>query len=253
MLKSSLKKFISLFIKKKNITKFPFVFYESELDIYFNINNSIEEFRLKQWGGEKEYVLEMLSDLRNNDILLDIGSSVGLVSILSASKLINGSVISIEPDPENYNCLMNNYKINNLKNFNALQCAIGDKVSKIELFTAGSNGYSPSLKKVNGINHSIIVDVFTVDTLIEEKRIDIPTVIKIDIEGAELLALKGMNKLLSADKKPRAIYLEVHPDFLNSFDTSTEEIFDYLKTFKYRITNKIHRENQILCKLEALS
>ena len=239
----------------KSQGKYPYTysFHEPSITnrkVKFRINNTIEEFRLRHWGNEKEYVLSMVKALKPNDILLDIGSSVGLISVLSSFRLVNGSVVSIEPDPENYNCLLTNFKLNGQKNFKAHQLAAGDTKDKLELFTSGSNGYSPSLKKVNGIDQSILVDVVTIDSLVQENKIKSPTVVKIDIEGAELLALKGMKQLLSGTSKPRLIYLEVHPDFLGSFRTSKEELFDYLKNFSYKITEQIEREQQILCKLE---
>ena len=185
----------------KSPRKYPYThsFLESSVTnrkVMFRINNAIEEFRLIHWGNEKEYILSMLKELKPNDILLDIGSSVGLISVLSSFRLVNGSVISIEPDPENYSCLLTNFRLNGQKNFSAHQLAVGDAKDKLELFTSGSNGYSPSLKKVNGIDQSILVDVVTIDSLLQEKKIKTPTVVKIDIEGAELIALKGMQQLL---------------------------------------------------------
>lgn len=246
-----LKKIKYLLLQKGNKTSqtYPYLFFEESNNIKFNINNPIEEFRLKHWGGEKEYVQKMLNDLTEDDILYDIGSSVGLISILAAKKLAKGKVISFEPDPENASKLEANYNINNLTNFSVQSLAVGEDTGMMELYTAGSNAFSPSLKKVNGIDTSIKVKIESVDNLIERKEIPYPTVVKIDIEGAEMMALKGMEKLLNAKEKPRLLFIELHPDFLPSFRTSTEEIFSFLANLNYTIVENIVREKQILCKL----
>ena len=229
-------------------TAYPYIHLEKG-NIQFHINNSIEEFRLKRWGGEKEYVQQMLSDLRPDDTFYDIGSSVGLISIFAAQRLTKGKVISFEPDPENARKLEANYQINNLKNFDIQALAVGEDTGRMDLYTSGSNGFSPSLQKVNGIDHTIKVDIESIDNLIKNKIIPYPTVVKIDIEGAEMMALKGMKNLLNSDHKPRLLFIELHPDFLPSFGTSTDEIFAFLADLDYTMVENIVRDKQVLCKL----
>jgi len=235
-------------ISKKN--KYPFTYQEN--GVLFRVNNAIEEFRLVNWGGEKDYVLEMISNLKSDDIFYDIGSSVGLFSIHAANKLSNGKVISFEPDPENQKCLEKNYKLNKLSNYKLMPIAVGEHLDKLELFTSGSNGFSPSLKKVNGIESSILVDVNSIDNLIVGKEIPLPTVIKIDIEGAEFIALKGMKNLLASKEKPRILFIELHPEFLPSFNTTVDEILKFMQQFEYSISENLTRDKQILCKFEKM-
>ena len=246
-----------LFANKSVKKKYPFINIQSvkeitERDIKFEVNNGIERFRLVQWGDEKEYVLSMINSLNDKDIFLDIGSSVGLISVLAAFKLSKGMVISIETDPENLKCLIRNYQINNLTNYQLINSAAGETKTKMQLFTSGSNGFSPSLKQVNGIESSISVEVNTIDNLVEEGTIPVvPTVVKIDIEGAEMMALKGMHKLLAGSQRPRLLFIELHPKFLGQFGTSVDEIFSFLKNINYDLVERIDRDEQILCKLEA--
>lgn len=230
--------------------KYPYIFKESEL--IFRINNAIEEFRLANWGGEKEYVLDMMASLKSDDVFYDIGSSVGLVSIHAANRLTNGKVISFEPDPENQKCLKENYKLNKLSNYKLMPIAVGETLDKLKLYTSGSNGFSPSLQKVNGIENTIEVEVNSIDNLISRKEIPYPNVIKIDIEGAEFIALKGMKNLLLSNEKPRIIFVELHPVFLPSFNTSVTEILEFMEQFAYKITERVERDKQVLCKFEIM-
>jgi FkbM family methyltransferase len=228
--------------------KYPYQYLNNELDVKFKINNSIEEFRLVNWGGEKEYVISLIKELKDDDVFYDIGASVGLISVLAGKKLTRGSVISFEPDPENQFRLKENYKINNLSNFLLQTIAVGEKNDLLKLYTSGSNGYSPSLRKVNGIEAFIEVEVNSIDNLIDNKLIPLPTVIKIDIEGAEFLALKGMFNLLTSVNAPKLIFVELHPEFLSAFSTDIEEIFSYMNQFNYDLIEKEQRDKQILCK-----
>lgn len=237
------------FIRPKTKGRFPFKWRNPDYEVIFNIKNSVEEFRLMHWGGEKEYVMEMTDELSDNDIFFDIGSSVGLNSILAAKKLKQGKVVSFEPDPENVSSLVGNYRVNHLSNYTIKPIAVGDQKTIMKLYTKGSNGYSPSLRKVNGIENFIEVKVDTIDDLIERKEIPYPTVIKIDIEGAELMALKGMKKLLSSPKRPRLVFLEIHPEYLKSFNASVEDVLGFLSTLEYTKIKEAVTHNQVLCKL----
>lgn len=240
-------------LESKIASPYPYNYFQKEANVNFEINNSIEEFRLKDWGGEKGYVQEMVRKLNSNDTFLDIGASVGLISVIAAKKLDAGQVISIEPDPENKRCLEKNYKINNLKNFRIVQIAAGDKKDTLTLYTAGSNGFSPSLQKVNGIDTTIEVNLDSIDNLIKENLIPSPNVVKIDIEGAEFMALKGMAILLKSQNKPRLIFVELHPLFLPSFGSSVDEILAYMQQYDYSLVERIDRDAQVLCEFKANS
>lgn len=230
-------------------TVYPFTHYLPEYQLTFRINNPIEEFRLKEWGGEKEFVIEMMNELKNGDVFFDIGSSVGLNSVIAGKIVGNGKVVSFEPDPENIKRLKENYQMNNVTNGIVQELAVGNEKSTMKLYTAGSNNVSPSLQKVNGIERTIEVQVNSIDNLLANGSIPYPTVVKIDIEGAEMMALQGMNNLLKSNRRPRIIFMEIHPDFLPSFGTTSEEIMQYLAQFEYSVMQENSRNRQFLCKL----
>ena len=215
--------------------------------IRFHINNPVEKFRLQKLGGEKDQLEGLLGLLREDDVFYDIGASVGAWSIPAALRAGKGTVVSFEPDPENMDRLKHNYELNGIANYQLLPVAVGDKAGELELFTAGAYAASPSLRPVNNISTSRKVKIETIDGLISEKKIPLPSVIKIDIEGAEMMALKGMSNLLASAQKPRVIWLELHPLFLPSFDTNLTEIFGFLIGKGYQINQFIPREDQVIC------
>jgi FkbM family methyltransferase len=215
--------------------------------VRFHVNNPVEKFRLQKLGGEKDQLEGLLNLLKTDDVLYDIGSSVGAWSIPAAMKANKGKVISFEPDPENLDRLKKNYELNGISNFQIMPIALGDEAGELELFTAGAYAASPSLRPVNKISTSIKVKIEVVDHLLEQKAIPLPTVVKIDIEGAEMMALKGMGKLLASRQKPRALVLELHPLYLPSFNTSLTEIFKFLIDNGYQIGELASREDQVIC------
>ena len=68
---------------------------------------------------------------------------------------------------------------------------------------------------------------------------------KIDIEGAEMLALRGMSGLLQSNVAPRAIFIETHPEFLPLFGSSEIEVLALLESFGYIQAYKSQRKAQI--------
>ncbi|TAK34973.1 MAG: FkbM family methyltransferase [Saprospiraceae bacterium] len=219
--------------------------------VQFHINNPVERFRLQNWGWEKALILDALTLSKEGDIFYDIGASVGAISIPVGMKIKPGRVISFEPDPENAASLRGNFLLNKVEGFKIIPCAVADSAGEMQLFTQGSNGWSPSLRQVNGIQSSIPVKIVTVDGLLQTGEIPPPNVMKIDIEGAEMLALKGMSNLLSGADKPRLIILEIHPKFLPAFDTNVTEIFRFVLDRNFKIDWMESRSDQILCKLTA--
>ncbi|MHC4213533.1 MAG: class I SAM-dependent methyltransferase [Planctomycetota bacterium] len=82
------------------------------------------------------------------------------------------------------------------------------------------------------------------DDIIASGQLPVPTVLKIDIEGAELHALRGMKKLLSSSAKPRLIFIEVHSLFLPQFGGDVTSVLEMLVFNKYKCFYKASRDDQ---------
>lgn len=234
-----------------NRLRYPYICTHENLvsgrSVRFHVTNPVEGFRLQKFGGEKDQLLALLDLLRPYDVLYDIGASVGAWSIPAALKATHGAVVSFEPDPENRERLAANYALNGISNFHIMPVAVGEQTGELELFSAGANAASPSLRPVNGIARSIKVPIITVDSLHDSEHIPYPTVIKIDIEGAEMMALRGMRNLLSGNQSPRALVLELHPKFLPAFGTDLTAIFQLLIECGYRVGDLASRDEQVIC------
>ena len=208
----------------------------------FYCSSSVEVFRTIKYGGEESSLGAFVFLLQEDDIVWDIGTSIGLFTIHSAKHV--KKVVSFEPDPAIYMRLQENIKLNDLNNkATAFQYAIGDREGKMTLNSDGIDGMSPSLQNLERHTKSVEVKVKSIDDLITS-GFEIPTVLKIDIEGAEILALRGAKKLLSSASKPRLIFVEVHPNFLTSFDSNAKEAVDLIESNNYKILTTQQRGDQ---------
>ena len=177
----------------------------------------------------------------SDQTVYDIGSYIGIYSLFFARAVgKNGAVISFEPNPSNYRELLFNISLNNFKNITPYNLGIGDTVSKMEfvidpLFpTRGSfaQQQKAELLRKEPKSKIIIVDVASIDELIELENLPKPTFAKIDAEGAEMNVLIGMRKTLR----------EYHPTlFIELHGQMCKEMCELLTDLNYCI---YHIENK---------
>lgn len=210
----------------------------------FEIHNVIEEDRVIGFNSEIEFTEEIIKELTPDDVYFDIGSCIGFTAI-SAAKNTGCQVFAFEPDTELFGHLKTNINLNKADGLVKVnQWAVSDSDGTMDFFTSGANGASPSLAKTQDQTNKITVKTYRIDTAIELGLLKAPSVVKIDIEGAELMALKGMTSTLSSPKAPRAIYIETHPEFLVHFQHSVEMLQEFLKAKNYKEVYKKERNDE---------
>lgn len=180
------------------------------------------------------------SYLKKDSIFLDVGANIGLFTLI-ASKTIGkeGKIYSFEPNPIIYKIFVENLKINNINNVLYFNKGLSDKEEKSYLIIPDDikaqygDAYSyVSSNKKNEKNFNI--ELTTIDSFMEENNLKKLDIIKIDIEGGELICLKGAEKLLDSINKPIIIF-EAYEKFTNRFNYSVSDIIIFLTTKKYKI------------------
>ncbi len=161
-------------------------------------------------------------------VVLDIGGYVGTYGLISAIANPESQVFIFEPDTTNFKQIEANIKLNGLTNASVVQMAVSDVVGKI-FFNNIPGGEGGSIANSDSGNSSI--DCTTIDTW-TEKIGSMPTLIKLDVEGAEFRALTGGLGLLKKSNKLR-ILLEVHYNLLKKFGDSQEKLWQLLKGSGY--------------------
>lgn len=200
------------------------------MGVRFEAQSVSELHRIINRGYEADYLGRMLDALEPNDVLYDIGANLGLVALHAARRC---RTAAFEPDPETAARLRRNVTLNPDSPPDVLSVAISDVDGPVTLFTDGIDGTSPSLVHQRDEKHTVRVVARRLDTLVERGELPMPTVLKLDIEGAEILALRGGMGVLHGPDAPRMLFLEVHDTFLPRFGSSSEEVREIARSAGY--------------------
>lgn len=161
--------------------------------------------------------------IKNNvlagDLFLDIGAQIGLFSIHAA--LQQATVISFEMRPSIVHCHFETKERNGLGNWLPLPFAIGERVSQIPI--SDDAQFALVGEQTSGINPESSVSCINLDSLqlhtMFGRR---PAFIKLDVEGFEIFALRGMRMFTQTMRPMMAI--ECHPHAAWGYGTSISEL-----------------------------
>jgi FkbM family methyltransferase len=178
------------------------------------------------------------ANLPRGGIFWDVGANIGLFSLF-ASKIVgpSGHVVSFAPSPQVLSLLRQNTNGQNIK---VLPYGIGNADTLKSFAAQGTSWASSFVEAVTAINRQFLPDqaieqvtvtMCKLDTLLDSVPSPNPTLVKIDIEGFELEALKGADRLLSSGR-PKLL-IEIHPPQLAMSGGSEDEIFELLHDHHY--------------------
>jgi len=199
---------------------------------------------LSVWGVHEPLVTKVFKkEIKNGDVVLDIGAHIGYYTLIAA-KLVgeNGKVFAFEPEPTNFDLLELNVKANGYNNVTLVQKAVSNKTGKIKLYLSEDNTGDHGIYDSHNGRQSIEIEAIQLDDYFKsyEGKIDF---IKIDIQGAEALAIQGMSSLL---RKNRAkIITEFEPPALKKSGIEPREYLDLLVKHGFKLYHINDRENKI--------
>jgi FkbM family methyltransferase len=170
-------------------------------------------------------------------VVLDIGAHHGLYTLL-ASKCVGrkGQVIAFEASPRECRRLARHLRINGCSNVRIEPHAVGSESGSADLYVVnGSCTWGNSLRAPVVFEPTFIipVQVSPVDDVLLELGISRVDFIKLDVEGAELSALKGTARLLRGVARP-AILVEVQDIRTQPWGYPSKAIVEYLTRAGYR-------------------
>lgn len=134
---------------------------------------------------------EKLLPIEEGDIVLDVGSAIGCVTLLASKKA--STVIAIEPNPDYFYSLRKRVLDSNITNVIFINKATWSEQGSKQFDT---NGYGSAI-----VNMSISVETDTIDNIISNLGITHIDFIKMDIEGAEIESLLGATNILDNTRK----------------------------------------------------
>jgi len=183
---------------------------------------------------EKRETELFLSLIKPEMTILDVGAHVGYYSLLAAKRV--AQVYAFEPDPESFELLTRSVNVNGYTNVKCFQAAVTNKTGRAT-FHVDSEAWGNSLCSENVSNPVRQLDVETVclDELYVSgslgDRIDL---LKIDVQGAEELVLKGAERMLA--KCQPIILMEVEPHRLRNMGTDPRHLLRCLeRNYSYEL------------------
>lgn len=184
------------------------------------------------WLGS--YELELVGALKQatkgKHVAYDVGANIGYISLMLAQLLGDeGQVYSFEALPGNQERWKGNITLNQLDERVHLQAVAVSKTSGKARFMVHASGGMGKLSSAKGRDEDyaeeIEVDSLALDDAVYRQKSPAPELIKIDIEGGEGAALRGMTRLLK-EKRP-TLFIELH-----GYEAA-REVFEQLTNHNY--------------------
>jgi FkbM family methyltransferase len=212
--------------------------------LYQNVADSINYESLKgrstqDYGSRNnDEIALIINQLKPGQNVLDIGANIGLYTLLLA-KLVGstGKVIAFEPGQLSFCLLMLNTILNGYKNVTLVNKGV-TAVSRTEFYYSDKNTESGST--VTSLSpdfghprERIPIDTVSLDDYFGEINYKIDY-IKIDIEGGEYNALKGMTKVLRSNPDIW-LTIEYAPYLPLWLDVDLKEFLSFLRSFEFKI------------------
>ncbi|MBK8444038.1 MAG: FkbM family methyltransferase [Sphingobacteriales bacterium] len=176
-------------------------------------------------SSDRDRINEIRNYVKEGMTVLDIGANIGFYTLL-LSRLVgkSGKVYAFEPDATNFRHLSNN--VRNCSNVVLHQAAVGEKSGNIKLFHSSDlNVDHQTFDSGEGRPYTEIPCVALDDVIPTPQKVDF---IKIDIQGYEYYAFKGMSQLLQRSQ-PLLLMGEVWPYALQKAGTSVAQYLQLLQ------------------------
>lgn len=173
-------------------------------------------------------------------VVWDVGAYIGIYSLLAAQRLKgSGRLAAWEASPQTFRKLKEHATLNGLgENCRLYLAAVNDGSTDSVTFSCDNAENDASINRmVTSLNEKAVRAPVTVfassldgwQATLQER----PDVIKMDIEGAEVSALKGATRLLGGDGKRPWILLSVHPHFIWEFGSTLAELGEVVARLGY--------------------
>jgi FkbM family methyltransferase len=169
-------------------------------------------------GGYEESELDLFREcIRPGDTVLDVGGHIGLYTLEAARAVgASGRVISFEPSSENFAILRHNVSTNRCTNVVLVQAAVSDSVGEVTLALSRDNSGDHQVATEPGpARASERIAAVTIDTYCAAAEVSDIAVIKMDIQGAEPLAVTGARRII-ANSRDLILFTEMSPSHLLS-------------------------------------
>ena len=208
-----------------------------------NINDPGISRELLMDGTHEPQTTELIKTVLKPDMhIVEVGANVGYYTLIEAEIIGEGGrVYAIEPVPENYFFLQRNVNLNKYGNVSFFNFAISDQSGHHDFITTKQSNWGSMVnhdsddksswvkERLSTIQSGTLkVETITFDEFIKVNNIEKINLVRMDIEGFEIQAIKGMKETIKKMKPPFYILMEVHNNVFKDPIKSLGPTFKFL-------------------------
>jgi FkbM family methyltransferase len=203
--------------------------------------------RIREEGIWEPYETSLLLRwLRPGDVFVDVGANIGYFSLLAATVVgRGGAVFAFEPDPDNYQLLLANAKLNHLDGrITAVEAALSENDGEGRLYLSTDNLGDHQLYAGDEQRRSVAILLHEGSRYLAGRlsRID---VLKVDTQGSEFQVIAGLMPLLQRLPHCPRILIELTPHALRQAGASGRALLELLDTLGQPMWIIDHIDNQV--------
>lgn len=201
-------------------------------------NGQAKGLRINPAGAHPGYALGttepeiqdlLAAQVRSGSVVWDVGANIGFYTVIASRLVGSGRVVAFEPLPASCAALEQNLRLNGMTNVDVARIALSDEVgtATLNVFAGSTESRLEAHENSNSTKlplDQIDVPVSTLDAQLEV--FPAPSLVKMDIEGAEAAALRGASVMLS----------EVKPTLICELHGTNAAVMDVLESCGYRVT-----------------
>jgi FkbM family methyltransferase len=196
---------------------------------------------LESWSERQTYFLGryyelgtqgfLMACIRPGDTLVDVGGNIGMMTLLGA-RLVGdaGCVHTFEPNPHEGARIRRTLEDNDIKNVTLHPVGLSDAPDKLTLSIITKHSGMGTLAQPKENEAKLVSATYTVDVVRGDDDLPAdlkaPVTMKVDIEGFECRALRGLSGTLA--KYRPAVVTEVHGEYLQRAGATVKELFELM-------------------------
>ncbi|HTL70654.1 MAG TPA: FkbM family methyltransferase [Candidatus Eisenbacteria bacterium] len=236
-------RFVSLFARYPVSIAYPFLGEK----IRFEVRNSLEYTKILSSDGEKRSLDFLAGSLGSGDVFFDLGAGKGLYAASLGKKIRGLKIFAFEPNPAERGRLEAHLAVNGVLGATVVEWAVSDSEEdrELDLFfdDVSAGAFRPHGYENRRYDRQARVLSRSLDSALRRGLLPVPDAMKIDIEGAEVLCLRGSAALFDGvfGKRPRTVCLELHYRTLSAYGASPADVLSFFAEKGYRIADDYPR------------
>ena len=211
------------------------------------------------WSGHHSLpVIKFLRDfLKPEMTFVDVGANIGEVTLYAAKRLVRGRVLSFEPVPGIYGQLGGNVALNHFSHVELFNMGLYDREDVLPFYSEEENIFGTANQGLGNVfggatdKQDGTVRLRKFDDVAREAGLQRLDFLKVDVEGAEWMVLKGAEQSICTFRP--VIVAESSAGNFEKAGYSAKDLYSYLESLRYEVRNlvdgstRLPEECDVLC------